>query len=53
MQNQKRSQNSKSHIPENSVLFEKIIPAALVLLGILTVALILFAFAVLFGIVHL
>ncbi len=44
--------NDKSHMPANSMLYEKIIPAALLLMGILTVALILFAAAVLFGIVH-
>ncbi len=31
----KRNQgNSKSHMPENSVLFERIIPAALIFMGI-------------------
>ena len=44
--------NSKSHMPENSVLFEKIVPAALISMGILTVILILFAAGVLLGIVH-
>lgn len=44
--------NSKSHMPENSVLFEKIIPASLMILGIIMVGLILFAAGVLLGIVH-
>jgi len=44
--------NSKSRMPENSVLFERIIPAALVFMGILTVLLILFAAGVLLGIVQ-
>jgi hypothetical protein len=44
--------NSKSHMPENSVLFERIIPAALVSMGILTIILILFAAGVLLGIVQ-
>jgi hypothetical protein len=44
--------NSKSHIPQNSVLFEKIIPALLMLMGIITIGLILFAAGVLLGIVH-
>ena len=44
--------NSKSHMPENSVLFEKVVPAALIGMGILTVILILFAAGVLLGIVH-
>ena len=43
---------SKSHMPENSVLFEKIIPAALAFMGILTVVLILFAAGVLLGIIQ-
>ena len=42
----------KSHAPENSVLFEKIVPVLLILMGILTLALILFAAGVLLGIVH-
>ena len=44
--------NSKSRIPENSVLFEKVIPAALIFMGILTVVLILFAAGVLLGFVQ-
>ena len=44
--------NSKSRMPENSVLFEKVIPGALAFMGILTVVLILFAMGVLFGIVQ-
>ena len=43
--------NSKSHMPENSVLFEKIVPAALIILGVITLGLILFALNLLFGIV--
>ena len=44
--------SSKSRMPENSVLFEKIVPAALAFMGILTVILILFAAGVLLGIVQ-
>jgi len=44
--------NSKSRMPENSVLFERIIPVALISMGILTVVLILFAAGVLLGIVQ-
>jgi hypothetical protein len=43
---------SKSRAPENSVLFEKLIPGLLIGMGILTVVLILFAAGVLLGIVH-
>jgi hypothetical protein len=41
-----------SHAPEHSLLFEKVIPALLILMGILTLLLILFAAGVLLGIVH-
>lgn len=41
----------QSHIPENSVMFEKVVPALLVGLGVLTVVLILFAAGVLLGVV--
>lgn len=44
--------NNKSHMPENSVLFERIVPAALIFMGVLTAVLILFAAGVLLGIVH-
>jgi hypothetical protein len=43
---------SKSHIPSNSLLFEKIIPALLIVMGIVTLGLMLFAAGVLLGIVH-
>jgi len=39
-------------IPEKSVLFNKLVPALLIILGIATVLLILFALGVLTGIVH-
>jgi hypothetical protein len=39
-------------MPRNSLLFEKVIPIALLLMGIVTVALILFAAAVLLGLVR-
>jgi len=51
MPNQIRT-NNKSHMPENSTLFEKVIPALLIFMGVLTVVLILFAAGVLLGIVH-
>jgi len=43
---------NKLHAPENSVLFEKLIPALLILMGVITAALILFAGGVLLGIIH-
>jgi hypothetical protein len=43
-------QTKKSHMPKDSVLFEKIVPALLIILGIVTLALILFAAVVLLGI---
>lgn len=44
--------SDKSHAPENSVLFEKIIPALLIFMGIVMLLLILFAAGVLLGIIH-
>ncbi len=52
MGNENRS-TGKSHTPKDSVLFEKIVPIVLVLMGILTVVLIGFAAGVLLGIIHL
>jgi hypothetical protein len=43
---------SKSRIPRNSMLFEKIVPIVLIIMGILTVVLILFAAGVLLGVIH-
>ena len=43
---------SKSHMPPNSFLFEKIVPIALIAMGVVTVGLILFAAGVILGIVH-
>jgi len=40
-------------MPENSLIFERLVPALLILLGILTLALILFAAGVLLGIIHI
>jgi hypothetical protein len=45
-------QPGKSRAPKNSMLFEKIVPALLILMGVLTVALILFAAGVLLGLIH-
>ncbi len=51
MRNQTRS-TSKSHAPKNSMMFEKVIPILLVIMGVLTVVLILFAAGVLLGFIH-
>lgn len=40
-----------SHMPKDSVLFERIVPALLMLMGIVMVGLILFAAGVLLGLV--
>jgi hypothetical protein len=45
-------QTKKSHMPKNSFLFEKIIPIALIVLGIITLGLMIFAAGVLMGFVH-
>jgi hypothetical protein len=42
----------KSHIPSNSVFFEKIVPILFIGLGILMAFLILFALAVLVGVIR-
>jgi len=44
--------NAKSRIRDKSMLFEKIIPALLILMAVLMTALILFAAGVLLGIIH-
>ena len=51
MGNENRS-TGKSRVPKNSVLFEKLVPALLILMGILTVVLIGFAAGVLLGFIH-
>jgi hypothetical protein len=43
---------SKSHMPAGSLLFEKVVPVLLVLLGLLMLILVLFAAGVLLGIVR-
>jgi len=43
--------NKKSHMPENSLFYEKIIPALMIMMGIITLALIIFAAGVLLGFV--
>jgi hypothetical protein len=42
----------KSRAPEKSVLFERVIPALLIVMSIVMLLLILFAAGVLLGIVH-
>jgi hypothetical protein len=46
------SLKSKSHMPKDSLFFEKIVPISLITLGIITLGLILFAAGVILGIVH-
>ena len=41
----------KSHMPKDSFLFEKVVPASLIIMGIVTVGLILFAAGVLLGLI--
>jgi hypothetical protein len=42
----------KSHMPQRSVFFEKIVPILLVALGMIMAGLVLFAAGVIFGIVR-
>ena len=44
--------NGKSHMPQNSVFFEKIVPVLLIILGIIMLGLMLFAAGVLLGFIH-
>ena len=44
--------NNKSHMPQNSLFFEKIIPIVLITLGVITTGLMLFATSVVLGLVH-
>jgi len=43
---------NKSHIPKYSLLFERVIPMLMILMGIITLGLMLFAAGVLLGFVH-
>jgi len=43
---------SKSHMPKDSLFFEKIVPISLITMGIITVGLILFAAGVILGIIQ-
>ena len=52
MGNESRS-TGKSHVPKDSMFFEKAMPVLLILLGILTVVLIGFAAGLLLGFIHL
>ena len=45
--------HGKSRAPKNSVMYEKIVPALLIAMGVLTVILIGFAAALLLGFIHL
>jgi hypothetical protein len=51
MTNQIRAKG-KSHMPKDSLFFEKIVPISLITMGIITLGLILFAAGVILGIVH-
>jgi hypothetical protein len=42
----------QSHMPKNSVFFEKVVPILLIGMGILTALLVLFAAGVLLGLVY-
>ena len=44
--------NIGTHIPRDSLFFEKIVPSLLILMGMITLCLILFAVGVVIGIVR-
>lgn len=46
------SLKSKSHMPKDSLFFEKIVPVSLITMGIVMLGLILFAAGVILGIVQ-
>ena len=48
---QRNAQLKKSHMPQHSVFFEKVVPILLAGMGVLTVVLILFAAGILLGII--
>lgn len=48
----RKALRQKSHMPENSIFFEKIVPVLLIVMGIIMAILILFAAAVLLGMIH-
>ncbi len=47
----RKSARNPSRMPENSVFYNKVVPALLVILGILMVAMVLFAAAVIMGLI--
>ena len=47
-----QTRTNKSHAPRDSMLFEKIIPALLVVMGVLMAVLIVVAAGVLLGFIH-
>lgn len=49
MDNKKRKDPSPSHMPKNSLLFERVIPALLIFFAVVTVGLIVFAVGILLG----
>ena len=50
-QEKRAAQRSASHMPKNSIFYEKVVPILLAVMGLVTVGLILFAAGVLFGLV--
>ncbi len=49
---EKAGPRATSHMPEDSVFFEKIVPVLLIVMGVLMAVLVLFAAGVLLGIVR-
>ena len=43
---------TRSHMPQNSLFFEKIVPILLAVMGVVTVLLVLFAAGVLLGLIR-
>ena len=51
MTDQNRARN-KSHMPKDSLFFEKIVPISLITMGVITLGLILFAAGVILGVIR-
>jgi len=46
------SMKSKSHMPKDSLFFDKIVPVSLIAMGVITLGLIVFAAGVILGIIN-
>lgn len=52
MEEKNRALHNQGHMPKNPLFFEKVIPVMLVILGVVMLMLVLFAAAILMGIIQ-